>query len=221
MKRATLLARISHPLPAAAADLLASTTFLAAAPPATCFEHDSTAPWSKRRADKPLRSLTTQVCEKCGLVLLLLAAACASNRPQPRSAATAEPATAAIPDTMIGLNHHSIFDAPEPAPVVPVSADPGEAKTRHGAFPGAPPVIPHSTDGLLPITRAENACLGCHDRANAADAEAPPAPADHYLDLRNARTVKRTEIAGARFSCTACHVPQTQARPLVANTFEP
>gem|GEM_PF-3251581 len=63
------LARISHTLPAAAPDLLASTTFLAAAPPATCFEHDSTAPWSKRRADKHLRGLTTKVCEKCGLVV--------------------------------------------------------------------------------------------------------------------------------------------------------
>jgi len=62
-----VLTRISHTLPAAAADLLASTTFLPAAPAATCFEHDSTAPWSKRRADKHLRSLTTKVCEKCGL----------------------------------------------------------------------------------------------------------------------------------------------------------
>jgi len=58
--RSEELARISHTLPAAAADLLASTTFLAAAPPATCFEHDSTPPWSKRRADKHLR---TKVCE--------------------------------------------------------------------------------------------------------------------------------------------------------------
>ena len=64
----TILARISHTLPAAAADAPASTTFLAAAPPATCFEHDSTAPWSKPRADKHLRILTTKVCEICGLV---------------------------------------------------------------------------------------------------------------------------------------------------------
>ena len=46
-------------------------------------------------------------------------------------------------------------------------------------------------------------------------------PARHYADPRNAPTLKRAEIAGSRYVCTACHVPQTDAKPLVANGFRP
>jgi cytochrome c-type protein NapB len=46
-----------------------------------------------------------------------------------------------------------------------------------------------------------------------------PIPASHYVDLRNAPAVKRAEIAGSRFVCTACHVPQTNAQPLVENGY--
>ena len=52
------LARISHTLPAAAADAPAGTAFLAAAPAG-----------SKRHTDRLLHGLTTKVCEKCGLIL--------------------------------------------------------------------------------------------------------------------------------------------------------
>ena len=64
------LARISHTLPAAAADAPAGTAFLAAAPPATCFEHASAQPGSKHHADRRLRALATEVCEICGLAMV-------------------------------------------------------------------------------------------------------------------------------------------------------
>ena len=61
------LSRISHTLPTAAADAPAGTVFLAAAQPATCLKHDSAPPRPKHRADRRLRALATEVCEKCGL----------------------------------------------------------------------------------------------------------------------------------------------------------
>jgi len=61
------LARISHTLPAAAADAPASATFLPVAPLATCLQHASAAPWSKRHTDRPLHGLATKLGEICGL----------------------------------------------------------------------------------------------------------------------------------------------------------
>ncbi|NEW59676.1 nitrate reductase, partial [Sulfurovum sp. bin170] len=39
---------------------------------------------------------------------------------------------------------------------------PGTSTRIERAFQDAPPMIPHSVEGLLPITTANNACIGCH-----------------------------------------------------------
>jgi nitrate reductase cytochrome c-type subunit len=49
--------------------------------------------------------------------------------------------------------------------------------------------------------------------------EATPIPASHYVDLRNAPGVRGAEVAGARWVCTACHVPQQDVQPLVGSPF--
>ena len=61
------LARISHRLPAATVERPASATFLPVEPLATCLQHASVAPWSKRRADMALHGLATKLGEICGL----------------------------------------------------------------------------------------------------------------------------------------------------------
>lgn len=85
------------------------------------------------------------------------------------------------------------------------------------AYVGEPPLIPHSMDGLLPITRDSNACLLCHGTPGPSSDDPPPAPASHFVDRRNAPDVRRSEVAGARWVCTSCHIPQTNAPTLVVN----
>jgi cytochrome c-type protein NapB len=40
-----------------------------------------------------------------------------------------------------------------------------------------------------------------------------PMPKEHYASS------EMDELAGARFNCTQCHVPQSNAAPLVESTF--
>ena len=110
---------------------------------------------------------------------------------------------------------------PAPKSFEYAAKEPGDGKILPRPFDSAPPLIPHTIEGILPVIRAENACLACHAVDKAEPGGAVPIPASHYLDLRNAPTVKRAEIAGSRYVCTACHVPQTDAKALVGNTFRP
>lgn len=96
----------------------------------------------------------------------------------------------------------------------------GENERIERSFENAPPLISHTTEGMLPITQQDNMCLSCHDRAVAADAGATPVPQSHIYDLRTMKKVAGS-VADARYNCTQCHVPQAQAKPLVANSFNP
>jgi len=96
---------------------------------------------------------------------------------------------------------------------------PGERRVRPRPFPGAAPVVPHGTADFLPITRDQNACVDCHAVAEKKKGEATPIPASHYIDLRNAPGQRRDEVVGARWNCTACHVPQHDVAPLVKSAF--
>lgn len=94
---------------------------------------------------------------------------------------------------------------------------PGQSQRLPRAWEGAPPLVPHAIRGLTPITGRNNACVRCHGRAGATTGP-PPAPASHFVDTREAPGVARPQVAGARWICTACHVPQTNAPPLVSTT---
>lgn len=124
-----------------------------------------------------------------------------------------------IPDTELGLSKTSVFEAAEPAVVVENDSEPGERPAVEPSFEGFPTPIPHGVADFLPITRDDNMCLDCHMVEEKVEGEATPVPASHYVDLRNAPEETRDEPAGARYICTACHVAQTDATPLVANTF--
>lgn len=79
-----------------------------------------------------------------------------------------------------------------------------------------PPLIPHSIDQYQIDLRA-NQCLTCHDWSNAGDRGAPTLSMTHYLD-RDGRELD--QVAGTRWFCNQCHVPQVNAPALVENTFE-
>ncbi len=87
---------------------------------------------------------------------------------------------------------------------------PGQSQRLARDWEGAPALIPHTTKGLTPITAKRNGCAGCHGRAGATTGP-PPAPASHFADTSAAPSGARPQIAGARWNCTACHVPQTNA----------
>ncbi|MFW8637339.1 nitrate reductase cytochrome c-type subunit [Cribrihabitans pelagius] len=80
-----------------------------------------------------------------------------------------------------------------------------------------PPIVPHST-GQYQIDLRTNQCLSCHDWTNAGDRGAPTLSMTHYLDRSGAQM---DTVAGTRWFCNQCHVPQANAPALVGNTFTP
>ena len=105
------------------------------------------------------------------------------------------------------------------------------------AFQDAPPMIPHDTEGMLPITISDNQCTGCHMPEVASSMGATAIPSSHFTNFRPASkaisgvntsnadvsdiSIKaETKLVGARFNCTQCHAQQSGEALAVENTFE-
>lgn len=114
---------------------------------------------------------------------------------------------------------------------------PGTGKKFARAFQDAPPMIPHDTTGMLPITINNNQCVGCHAPGVAETMGALPYPKSHLTDFRphhnydgqkfeksidnmkNEVSIKElAQISGARFNCSACHAPQSDGQ-WIENSF--
>ena len=153
-------------------------------------------------------------------ITLVLLAACAAPPPESPPAATPSPPPAAegLTAAQIGLSDVDVTENP----VVPASvyqgADPGENELVARPFELSPPRVPHLMADYLPISAEENLCLDCHHREEAGE-EIPAVPESHYRDLRVDAEVVGDTVAGARWICTSCHVPLTDAAPLTGNTF--
>ena len=80
-----------------------------------------------------------------------------------------------------------------------------------------PPLIPHSIEQYQ-IDLRTNQCLSCHDWTKAGERNAPTLSMTHYLD-RDGR--ESDQIAGTRYFCNQCHVPQADVPALVENFFKP
>ncbi len=78
-----------------------------------------------------------------------------------------------------------------------------------------PPLVPHSIDQYQ-IDLKANRCLSCHDWTRAGDRGAPTLSMTHYQDRDGNQLDK---VAGTRWFCNQCHVPQANAPELVENTF--
>ena len=126
---------------------------------------------------------------------------------------------------------------------------PGSSTRFERAFQDAPPMIPHSVEGLLPITKMNNQCLGCHMPEVAPSVGSTPIPPTHFTNYRPSTVMKGdmvlkeghvlgTTMANTsdiviadaqqgdtlyqgRFNCTQCHAPQSKMATAVANTFRP
>jgi cytochrome c-type protein NapB len=126
---------------------------------------------------------------------------------------------------------------------------PGSSTKFERAYKDAPPMIPHSVEGLLPITKMNNQCLGCHLPEVAPSVGSTPIPPTHFTnyrpetvmkdgnvlkegqivgkelgntsDIKIAKSKKSDTLYQGRFNCTQCHAPQSKTKTDVANTFRP
>ncbi len=164
------------------------------------------------------------------VMAMLFAAGC--------GAATASKSGKVVSESELGYG-----DQGTPPKVEYSKAAPGTAKRFQRSYENAPPLIPHSIEGLVPITLNNNACLGCHMPSVAKSMGATPMPPTHFKDFffdtkkklikqklyedvvaykaRLTLMAKKEDIAPQRYNCVQCHVPQANAKPLVANTFKP
>jgi cytochrome c-type protein NapB len=83
-------------------------------------------------------------------------------------------------------------------------------------FVQQPPLIPHTIAGYQ-ITLNFNKCMECHAWSKAKEAGAIRVSVTHF---RNRDGVELDNISPRRYFCTQCHVSQTDAKPLVDNTFQ-
>lgn len=100
-----------------------------------------------------------------------------------------------------------------PAPAVPKTENKDLRRQRN--YPMQAPTIPHKIDNYQ-VDRQANKCLSCHSRRRTEDSQAPMVSVTHYMD-RDGNFL--AEVSPRRYFCDQCHVPQTDARPLVDNTF--
>lgn len=80
-----------------------------------------------------------------------------------------------------------------------------------------PPMIPHSVDGYQ-INTNTHRCLQCHGVEHYRATGAPRISPTHFIDSEGHVLAG---VAPRRYFCLQCHVPQTDAPPIVDNTFTP
>jgi len=151
-----------------------------------------------------------------------------------------------VSEESIGLRKVDIYseDSVNPSMTKYSKSSPGSGYKIKRAFQDAPPMIPHDTEGMLPITINDNQCIMCHmpDAAKEMGMGATSIPKSHFTDFRPQPKLTgegenevfdkvsdnmKNEIAiqhkdmlvNARFNCSACHAPQSEGQ-LVENNFK-
>ncbi|MBP2309132.1 nitrate reductase cytochrome c-type subunit [Azospirillum melinis] len=109
-------------------------------------------------------------------------------------------------------NHPITADVPAEATHREITDD--QKRVRN--YADQPPLIPHAIRDYQ-IDLNINKCLTCHDRRNTAGSQAPMLSVTHFQD-RDGQTLGT--VAARRYFCTQCHVPQTDAQPIVPNSFQ-
>ena len=122
-------------------------------------------------------------------------------------------AGAAMAQQLYGLRGPTpLAEEPQPPPLArEVNNDQRQARN----WPEQPPVIPHTIQGYQ-ITLNANKCLTCHGRQFTAQSQAPMISITHFMD-RDLQTL--ASVSARRYFCTQCHVPQTDAEPVIENQF--
>ncbi|WP_026803197.1 nitrate reductase cytochrome c-type subunit [Aliarcobacter lanthieri] len=152
-----------------------------------------------------------------------------------------------IKEDSLGLRHESLLKEDKViSDETKYGTDPAGTSTKiKRAFENAPPMIPHDTEGLLPITIDNNMCTSCHDPLVAESMGATPIPKSHFTNFReyvslnkdgqlerdgkiveNSSDLKTITkpldmLSNARFNCSACHAPQSDSANIPKNNFTP
>ncbi|MCG3723916.1 nitrate reductase cytochrome c-type subunit [Vibrio cincinnatiensis] len=79
-----------------------------------------------------------------------------------------------------------------------------------------PPLIPHDIRNYE-VSLNANKCLSCHSWKNAKVMGATKISVTHFVDREDAVLA---DVSPRRYFCLQCHVPQTDAKPLVENRFK-
>ena len=148
-----------------------------------------------------------------------------------------------VTESVLGLRKTDIYseEADTTGMKTEYSSDaPGTSQRIERAFQDAPPMIPHSVEGMLPIKTGNNQCVGCHMPEVASAVGAIPIPKSHMTNFRpthkfdgkqfsksidnykNEVAISKagTKLVMARFNCTQCHAPQSKGDLAVSNTFQ-
>ena len=116
-------------------------------------------------------------------VAMLIAACSVAQAQEPKS----RPVFKSIPDQALGLSCSSVFEVPSPPLFTDDASAPGDKTLPPRLNRETPPVIPHGITDFLPLTRAANMCLDCHEEK----------------DLKAVQAHAGTEGK----SCVECHDP--------------
>ncbi|MFN3398307.1 MAG: nitrate reductase cytochrome c-type subunit [Sulfurimicrobium sp.] len=84
-------------------------------------------------------------------------------------------------------------------------------------FVQQPPIIPHTVQNYT-ITKNFNKCMDCHSWSRYKETGATKISLTHFKDRSG---TDHANISTRRYFCLQCHVPQSDAKPLVENTFKP
>ncbi|HRG71397.1 MAG TPA: nitrate reductase cytochrome c-type subunit [Thauera aminoaromatica] len=79
-----------------------------------------------------------------------------------------------------------------------------------------PPLIPHKVEGYE-VTINFNKCMDCHAWSRYKESGATKVSLTHFKDRDGGEL---SNISPRRYFCMQCHVPQTDAKPLVGNKFQ-
>ncbi len=132
----------------------------------------------------------------------------------------------------IGHDMARAADTPASAPVklqglrqgLPLSQDAPPANHRQERdhpvgdrdFVQQPPLIPHTITGYQ-VTKNFNKCMDCHAWQKTKESGATKISVTHF---KTRDGVELDQVSPRRYFCTQCHVPQSDAKPLVSNTYQ-
>jgi cytochrome c-type protein NapB len=83
-------------------------------------------------------------------------------------------------------------------------------------FTQQPPLVSHAVDNY-PVTKNFNKCMDCHSWERYREAKATKVSQTHF---KTSEGQDLANISPRRYFCLQCHVPQVDAKPLVANDYE-
>ena len=127
-----------------------------------------------------------------------------------------------VDQTSLGIGADGVFNDPSPSTFDYPTTKAGESDRIARSYHTAPPMIPHTVDEYLPITMETNECMECHDKPKIQDREYVKGknlamPESHYGGFGGSGD--KDEPSGALYTCSQCHAPTSDAKPLVENIF--